>query len=359
MALMMSPKCNGLFQRALSMSGSQNISMSLATAETQNQPIVDDAGCADDTSASTLSCLRSLSVSTLVGLIPNSWNEPGVFGMVKGTDGMQWVGLVIVDGIIIPYSYVESYIKGTIQDVPFFVGNMGQEADQDPDKFVHNYTSSEWLAFLNNTYEAFDDEFGVEYGTTGRNVYDLYLNESTENPQKAFDAIVADYGLGCAAVSIMKTVLAPNNRDNPYRSHVYVFANSWNLSKAFLDTDDPSPDYKVHYAYHTLDLYLVTENWYNVGDGKYTPTESDLAGSHLLQSYWYQFMKYGNPTQHLDTHNNYVRWLPINETSLWPQDYMIFAIDKQGSSNVINYRKAICDFNEEIGVSSGRYWWAN
>ena len=333
--------------------------MSLETAEYQNQPIVEDAGCADSSDTSTLTCMRSLSVSTLVGLIPESLNTPGIFGMVKGTDGMHWIGIVIVDGVVIPYSYVESYLHGTVQDVPFLVGNMGQEADQDPDKFVHNYTSSEWLAFLNYTYKTFDDKFSLEYGTTGHDIYNLYLNESIENPQKAFDAIVSDYGLGCATVSIMKSALAPNNMNNPYRSHVFVFANNWNLSKAFLDTDDPSPDYKVHYAYHTLDLYLLTENWYNVGNGDYSPSETDLAGSHLLQNYWYQFMKYGNPTKYLGPINNYVRWQPINETENWPEDYSILSIGRLESRNVLNYRKVICDYNKGIGIASARYWWAN
>lgn len=359
-ALMSSPNSTGLFHRAISMSGSQNISMSLAQAEIQNQPIVENANCVSTDLEASLKCMRSLNISTLVSLIPDAWNCPGIFGLPKGTDGMQWNGLVIVDGSIIPYSYRDSFIHGTIQDIPFMFGNMGQEADQDPDKFVHNYTDIEWHEYLNKTYKPWDNKFGETFGTIGSEIYNLYLNESIENPQKAYDAIVADYGLGCASIEIMKNAFKPLNALYTYQNNIYVFANNWNLSKAFLDVDDPSPSYKVHYAYHTLDLYMVTENWYNIGIyNTYQPSESDLEGSKLLQNYWYQFMIYGNPTKILNANNNYTPWLPINNTDNWPTDYNIFSIDKSSSRNIVNYRKTICDYNAKLGISSERYWWAN
>jgi hypothetical protein len=40
-------------------------------------------------------------------------------------------------------------------------------------------------------------------------MYILYLNDSAINPQRAYDRIVADYGLFCANIEVMYNALAP------------------------------------------------------------------------------------------------------------------------------------------------------
>ena len=118
-------------------------------------------------------------------------------------------------------------------------------------------------------------------------------------------------------------------------------------------------NYRVHYAYHTLDLYMVNENWFNVGNGSYIPQSSDLKGSQLLQNYWYQFLLYGNPTQSLNAVNNYVAWKPVNSAVGWPSNHTLMLISKSAGGNKVNYRQSFCNYNSYLGISNQSYWWSN
>ena len=118
-------------------------------------------------------------------------------------------------------------------------------------------------------------------------------------------------------------------------------------------------DFHVHYAYHTLDLYLVTENWFNIGNGTYIPQPSDLTGSQLLQNYWYQFLLYGNPTKYLNSINGFVSWLPVNSAVGWPNNNTVMLIARTGGGNKKNYRQSFCNYYSYLGISNESYWWSN
>jgi para-nitrobenzyl esterase len=81
-ALYCSPFSVGLFDAAISMSGSINISMGTAQAFSQNEVIADLLQC---TGVSTSECLRNTSVQQLVRAQQNSsWGRtPGIFGLDK------------------------------------------------------------------------------------------------------------------------------------------------------------------------------------------------------------------------------------------------------------------------------------
>lgn len=70
-ALMSTSLSKGLFQAAISLSGSPNITISMSAAEAQNAEIVSASGCED------MDCLRAKDPSFLVNLIPRSWSTPG------------------------------------------------------------------------------------------------------------------------------------------------------------------------------------------------------------------------------------------------------------------------------------------
>ncbi len=83
-ALYSSPLSIGLFDRAISLSGSINISMGTSQAFSQNKVIADMLLC---TGVSTSECLRNTSVQQLVLAQQNSsWGRtPGIFGLDKTT----------------------------------------------------------------------------------------------------------------------------------------------------------------------------------------------------------------------------------------------------------------------------------
>lgn len=75
---MSSPASVGLFQRAISLSGSPNVTMSLETAQQQNVPIVAALGCSNFTTwEERLQCMRSVPAATVAAATPPSWLTPG------------------------------------------------------------------------------------------------------------------------------------------------------------------------------------------------------------------------------------------------------------------------------------------
>lgn len=78
-ALLSSPLSRGLFQRAISLSGSPNITMDLRTAEAQNAPVVEQLGCANNETSweERLQCLRDVPANVVPSAMPHSWTTPG------------------------------------------------------------------------------------------------------------------------------------------------------------------------------------------------------------------------------------------------------------------------------------------
>lgn len=184
----------------------------------------------------------------------------------------------------------------------------------------------------------------------GESINYLYAEESTINPQKAYDAIVSDYGIACATINITKRALPPIGK---YSSSIYAYVNQWSL---IYD--------QYRFAFHQLDYFMVTEQWSSVSDG-FVPQANDLAGARFLQDLWYSFMVFGAPTYSLDfsiSMNN--QWKPINAVDEWPKEYSIFVIQSNGqgksaSKNIINYRANICSYYDNIGIGQKSFWWCN
>jgi carboxylesterase type B len=216
--LLSSEQSNGLFHAAFSMSGSTNLTMDLATAESQNIVTVNASGCNSPgfSYVQINNCLRNLTTQQVVDLIPQSWNIPGIWGLPLGATGQHYEGVIIVDGKIITQSFSEALASGLV-DVPFLFGNMGMEPDQSPDNYVWNYSQEQWYQFLNQTF--------LSWGIDGINItnkfyYDLYYNDSLANPQKAYDRIVADYGLYCSQITLSTQALPPLGKR---KSNIYLY----------------------------------------------------------------------------------------------------------------------------------------
>jgi carboxylesterase type B len=99
LALFSSPYSAGLFDGAISLSGSINISMDTSQAFAQNQIIADSLRCSG---ASTAQCLRNASVLQLTQAQRlSAWGQtPGIFGLDKTSPrglspSKQWIGLFV------------------------------------------------------------------------------------------------------------------------------------------------------------------------------------------------------------------------------------------------------------------------
>jgi carboxylesterase type B len=167
LALVSSPLSLDLFQSAISLSGSPNITMDLRTAQVQNAPIVSLLHCsaADGypTSSSRLACLRALSTQVLATSIPSAWGIPGMNGLPLSPHGQGYAGLVVVDGVLLPLPVQEALKEGVI-DVPLLLGNMAQEVDPWPGNEVEALSAPEWQMFLRRWFVG----MGLEGGREGQ-----------------------------------------------------------------------------------------------------------------------------------------------------------------------------------------------
>ena len=366
------------------------MSLPLHHAELQNANIIAQTQCTGEgrSNSEVLACLRGMSPQQLVQLIPDSWNTPGLFGMPLDPSGEHWAGLVIVDGVTIPYAFDEALARGDVSsNVPLMIGAMGQECDEWPDFQVQTYSDAQWRKYLIDYFTPWDAlpaattkkttliDADRENISVGERLYHLYRNESSDNPQKAFDSLMSDYGNNCANVQIAQHALTPAGQ---YKAPIYHFVNNYHLSKSFVS--DPSTNYTVRYASHVYDYLMALEQWNAFDNGAYLPDERDLQGSALLQTLWYNFMLTGSPTPvgrdtytspstaHASLSGGRVKthtlspWKAFDDVSNFPHNYNTYVIQSDNgeeSRTVQNYHSEKCDYLHTIGISERQFWWCN
>jgi len=355
-ALLASPASRGLFAAAISLSGSINVSLSLAQAHVQNAPIVAAAGCtlANATAAQRVACLRGKSVAELAAVVPASWNTPGLWGLelLNATAGMQYAGLPVVDGTVVTHSFADALAAGLV-DVPLIFGNMGQEADFGPDQDVHGLNTTAFQALLNASLAA----GGWTDPDIGARIYAEYAADAQADADKAYCSLNADYGLTCGSVTIAVAAKA----GGAYKSPIYLYVNQWPPS-------EPAP-LGLRYgrwAYHTWDYNAAIESWPGLGL-LWTPGPQDLLLSRTLQATWYELMANGSLAADSG-------WVSVEQAPGFPAHYAtnVLAPPQPGAWDSaastggmvrpswvqIDYKAGVCGLLAGYGFDA-RFWWCD
>jgi carboxylesterase type B len=356
MALLSAPSSYGLYAGAISMSGSINISMPLGVAEAQNAHFVDNLCSSSSSSEAVMACMRGLSVTEIVSQIPSAWLMPGIWNLPLSQQGQHYEGLVVVDGAIIPHDFPTALSLGLV-DVPFIFGNMQAEPDEGPEMDVSAYNLTGWASLLNTTFSSWTIPGGTKVAPR---LNQLYQQAASENPQKAFDEIVSDYGLYCGQVSIARQALSPLGS---YQSPIYIYEDQWGLSQQYIS---PWTDTVVKYPFHDTFFFMVTGQWNQVGEmGSYQPSSRDLQGQALLQGIWRYFLKFqtlagsGYGWEPVDNDPNWGSSSSIGNPLIPYGNYSVFVIDPAGSQTVVNHKLDVCTFFHSVGLDREKFWWAN
>jgi len=394
-ALLASPRSQGLFSRAFSMSGSPNISMSLAEAEAQNRPVVDallqthqqhqrigsisssdSSGIGGETSHThVLDRLRSLSAADLAAAVPIEWNTPGIWSLPKGppsSGGQQYSGLAIVDGRVIPKSYTDAIASGSLIDVPLLYGSSTSEPDEAPDNDVSHLNDIEWYQYLQKTFSTWSN--GRDIAT---NIYGLYPNRSS---QMAYDEIVTDYGLTCAYNHLTHTTSLRGTRISP----IYSYIHARPLHRPYLSPWTPEP-FLVRYTFHDLFYFQLTGQWNKIGYFsdyqhfmydhpyvQYKPSEEDIQTSRDIQRLFFDFIGpaggYGETLTGGCSPVYSTTGTGSNANYKSHTVFVIMPLSKTGTSTtagrlqsgmVANYKRDVCRYFESIGLTKEMFWWAN
>lgn len=333
-ALFSSPLSVGLFDGAISMSGSINISMGTAQAFAQNDNFAKLLGCP----AAAAECLRSASVQQLVqAQCDCSWGDtPGIWGLERTTPrGLspsdQWIGIPVVDGVNIVLSFEQS-LQAAVVDVPLVISNMAQECDLAPDVDVHDFPLSAWLKLLNDTFNQLP-------WSDGAAVAAAYANESAVDPAMAYASINADYSLSCGNVAIARAAKLAG-----FRSPIYVFLNEWH-------PEHTAGQQRSRWAFHGFDYGAAFEQW---DDMHMTPSAQDAAlGAHMREVFA-AFM-YGNLTEIRGWN---VR--TVDSDPAFPANAItnVVSISGGGSIATVNYKTSVCQLWSRMGLDE-RFWWIN
>ncbi len=129
LTLFAAPSARGLFHRAISLSGSPNITMDLATVEHQGLGLVEGTTCTSLQGNPLLDCLYNLSMHDVLHAVPANWSFE--FAFPTSPQGTIYPGLTIVDGVTVTMPLLDALRTGLV-DVPIILQSMECEADLFP-----------------------------------------------------------------------------------------------------------------------------------------------------------------------------------------------------------------------------------
>ena len=339
-ALMSSPASAGLFSGAISMSGSPNISIGLLEAYAQNAGVANASGCAlpGGSPAQRIACLRAAPAKRLARDMPPSWTTPGLWSLTGlNPAGRGFAGLPVVDGSVISAPFAVAFAAGLI-DVPIVIGNMGQECDLAPGQDVEHDSLAQWHTLFNETFSTWRDP------SFTASVWEAYLNDSLIGPQRAYDSLNTDYGIGCANAQL--TVAA--KAGGAFLSPVYAYVAEWPPSHALRIPGGRN----ITGAFHTWDWSAVCEHWLA---SVIEPGPTDESFARELQAAWYSFVRTRSvpaPWGTVDSVAGFPRHrgsLVMGTPSLPPHAPTAFVAD---------YRAGQCALLSSGGFDS-RFWWCN
>jgi len=333
-ALLASPASTSLFSAAISLSGSPNITIDLATAEAQDRQFVANVGC--DSATDVLECLYALSATDVALRSPEGWDFGGASLPSKGStpdSPPSRDGLVVVDGVTIPRPLLEA-LQAPVIDVPLIVQSMQAETDYAPKVEIANWTTADFDRFVASTFAGWPV-------STAADIRAAYSSVAAQSGALAYYVLDADIGITCGTAAVaMAAASAPGRRHPVYLaqvtqrpSHPYPFLPA-------------EPDLK--FPFHMWDFIAGFGTWGlpYVVPGGYTPSAADLAFGAMVRTSWWQLASSGAVSA--------VPWVPLTNASA----PVTAVINTRNPRAEAGWKAATCAMLRRAELGQ-RYWWVN
>lgn len=254
-ALMTSPFTRGLIH-GVAMQSSVPVGCEISTlADARNgtgQRVVKALGC--NTAPDVSACLRTKSAQEIV------MAAPGNFSVLSRLYGPN------VDGHVFPDQPIKLILATRYPAMPVIIGNTSGETGPWADTAGGITDEASYAAAL-------DKLFGI---AARERIIAVYPARAYSSPRAAFAQVTTDAEFTCQSRRVARA-LASSQRQPVYR---YMFKHT-------LDND---PVLKARGASHTIEHPFLFA-W----QGKYRPSETDLAVQRLMTGYWTRMAKTGNP----------------------------------------------------------------
>jgi len=361
-ALLAAPAARGLFTRAVSLSGSANLTMGLAEAEAQNEPLVAAMGCggsAGSAPADVVACLRNLSAEAVQAAVPGAWNTVAELwslppaSAASSPRGMGYQGIAVVDGELVTAPLQAALRSGADGGVPLVVSSLAQEADAQPGRVVSALPPAGFRTLVREAFEPWRRGAGDDVLRLYR--YDNGTEGAGAPAQQVYDSVLADYGQTCASVATAAAAAAGRALGRGAAAgpvyQLYISARPSHPVWGF------NPSYQPRFAFHSLDILAGLGHWdlWSAGRGlpAFQPRRQDDALRRAMAGVFANFTRDGR----------------LDEPAGWAsfgsgcagEDGCYTVVDvRDGGVPVAtrNLGEGVCKFWSELGFDE-RFWWSN
>ncbi|XP_057300836.1 carboxylesterase 1F-like [Hydractinia symbiolongicarpus] len=333
-ALLASPLADGLFHKAIPMSGSPKFEKSYIDAENENRIFINNSKCRTfNTSDEIRTCLYGLNTEEVNQAVPGQvypyWDGPDLFDFP--TKGFLAGALVVVDGNVVPKppKNLSQINFNSATNVSILMGYTAQEINVEPVKrFIGENASSEVKEFIKGRLDNFRSKFMNE-------VWDDLYKSQTENlttdreAQHLYETMATDVRVSCPTNKLAKD-FRKSKHHNVYQ---YVVTNA-------PATPIIAPPIYWFNAFHIWDTYALFGYKSIIFVMKHSVSGSDIEFMKSIRATVLKFMKEGS-----------VDW-KTTQTGIFNQD---------GGVTVINddYQQRQCEFWNDAKNGFVPYAWIN
>ncbi|CAL1141074.1 unnamed protein product [Cladocopium goreaui] len=325
LAHLASESSRGLFHRAISLSGSPNITMDRQSKEDMDRRLIlPNTPCAGMSGEPLLECLYTADAHTLDKALPMSykifdvlWDYPNNSHGIASRES----ALLYVDGVTVS-APVEEALRRGINDVPILLQSMQAEMDCAPAPQVENLSQQGLRDFFHQQF--------AEYGEdVAKKVYDIY--GQYQPPAYAAYAVDADTATACGFRQLAQAA------GNGFRSPVFWSTVTASPSKALKNQRFP---------YHNWD-FTAASRVFSFYDEHFEADEMDLALGDRFRADWFDLILHGEM---------FHGWKRVQDSQ--HGEVIGSEVGATQTQWHRNHKAMECDFWKSIGVDQ-RWWWIN
>ena len=324
--LLASKQANGLFQRAIAMSGSAVFNKTAKEASFDNTVFLRNSKCLKKTDNETLKCIYNLTQTQVLHAVP--WLQYPYWAMndlldlptVNRFDG----ALCVIDGVVVVNAPGQLNLRPAMPHrIEVMIGTTAQEIDIYPVKNFINSTFDNFTTFVENRLGPFSSKL------PGRAI-DLYKKSlnSTE-PQLLYATMASDIRATCPNDILSRNLSLAANLD-VYR---YIVSNTPSVPANFIQK------YHSRYSVHEWDSSALFG--FHGLPVNYVPSPKDNLFKETIRKEFLHFFKTGRPL--------------MEHWKTYPQHTGVF--DNNGLSIKKSYHKKQCELWKEFDLLS--YGWIN
>ena len=279
--LLASRQANGLFQRAIAMSGSAVFNKTAKEASLDNIVFLQKSNCLKQTEKESLDCLYNLNKTQVLHSIP--WFEYPYWAMADQTD-LPTINhfdgaLCVVDGDVVVTAPSQLSLYPTMPSkVDVMVGTTAQEIDFLPSQNFMNKTFDDLVKFITERLSPFSSKLP----SRAINLYQKMLNSTA--PQLLYTTIASDIRTTCPN-DVLSANLSLAANLNVYR---YVVSNRPSVPANYYY------DYYSHYSAHTWDSCALFG--FHGMPKNFVPGKRDISFKETIRREFLNFLKTGRPT---------------------------------------------------------------